>query len=262
MDKDKKIENIREKIRAEYLKSEGQNYDAIKSEVNLLNEHELIALNESLNLTKTYLNEKLNEATIQKIPFIEFILKTKNIELDIFESNNETNSSLVSLYTNENFSDETKEHLASFLFSRFRGKDFQYFKIQKEKLLRFRISEYISNNECNLRHIAGEDKIYNILRLIKTAKYKNYNVYYHYDKNHVKQMIQTSIHAYKKNWNYIGKAFEKFDFYKDIFEVDKDNEIKTKLDKLKSENIEFDKDIYGVPIHNLMVTFFPEIFEE
>jgi len=266
MNTDEKIKNILKGIKIEYHnhKSKGQDYEAIKSEINSLNEDELITLNENLNLTKSYLNEKLNEATTQKIPFIEFILKTKNIELDIFESNNETNSSFVSLYTNENFSDETKEYLASFLFSRFRDKDFQYFKHQKEKLLRFRILDFITKKGYHLKDDDnGENRIYNFLKLIETSKCKDYNVYYgNYIENHVVQITNNSIRWYKENWNYIDKAFNKFGFYKEIYDVDKDNKIKTKLDKLKSENIEFDKDIYGVPIHDLMVTFYPEIFED
>jgi len=256
-----KIKNILTNIKAEYSKSEGQNYDAISGAIDSLSINELKELNDKLKKNKSSLCGYLKSAAIQKYQYIKFRFETLKIELDIFELE-KNDTCLISLYENPNFNEINKEGLSELLFIRgyqLKDVDIEYFENNRPTLLKLKLYEYLRSINKNFNTFTT---LYGVLKVIDTSKYRDYNTYYNFSENHAKQVAHTAINNYSKFWNYIDLAFQKFDFYEEISKVDSKGKFKKRLEEFESKNVIYEPKVYGIPVRNFITTFYPEIFED
>jgi len=258
-----KIENLREKIRAEYRKNEGQNYETIKSEIDALNKDELDLLNNKMKRKKPFVSS-LKSAQKKDYGYIKFRLKTNKINLNLLKTDNDNQTCLTNLFYNKELWDYFDE-IVILIFKRgyeITDNDNDYFKDHKDVFLRLRYLQFLSRKEhpTNRWNELWEDdrNKLKVLQIIESAK--RGKVFYWKYKN-VFEVANEAITNYKCYWYYIDVAFNYYKFYDKIEALDKKGTFRRKKEALSKKC--YDPMLAmtdgGIHLDVLLSTLYPEL---
>lgn len=257
--REKKAKNIVDKI-AEYRNRKSQVFKSISDDLDEMSSLDLEVLNRVLNLKGKISNGKpplikwIDEADQKDVSFLEFILKTREIELDINITDNIGRTPLQAVLQNK----KIHKHLPiSCLFQasyKLTESDTLLLSELKENELILDSDFYIykfCNNLTNKNLVPDVSKHSTLLFIMESAR-KDELITFNYTKgNKWISFANNAIHHYSEYWEYIELAFKQFGLWDKLIELDTKGTFQKKVGRFYSEiptqKYDFDdvfKDLY------------------
>ncbi|AWG23887.1 DUF6035 family protein [Flavobacterium kingsejongi] len=225
---------------ADFRKKKSQNFDIISIEIEELDDFELGILNKTLDLrgkSKSPLIKWIDEATQDDVVFLSFILKTNNIELDIYSTEN-GRTPLQALFENENIH---KTMPALYLFKT----GYRLTENDKLTLSKFKDEQKITEenfhifNFCNNlkdRNLVSDVVRFSKLLFIVETVRKEQMVWYNYTKGNVwVSFANNAIQSYSEYWEYVELVFKRFGFWDKLIQLDKKGTFQKKVEQFYSK---------------------------
>jgi len=250
---EKVAKNLVAKI-ADFRKRKIQNFDSISNELEELDDFELNILNKTLNLKgkrKSPLIKWIDEATQDDYVFLNFILKTNRIELEINPIDN-GRTPFKALFENENI---FKTTTALSLFQA------GYALTESDKLLLAELKEIqkISKSDfyifklCNIltnRNLVPKVfQFSKLLFIIESARSKEL-ITFNFQGNKWISFANNAIQNYSEYWDYIELAFKKFGLWNKLIQLDTKGTFQKKVEQFYS-NMPRQKDDFDEVFNDL-----------
>lgn len=240
-----KIENAIDKVTIiindikEFKNNKNINFDSISLKITELEEYEITIFNEMLNL-----KERKRPALIQwiddynpkenNIAFLEFILKERNIELDV-NVNDNGRTAFQALFDNNNILYKNTLILALFAAG--------YILTESDKILLFNLKENmrISDEEFYIYKLCNDLTNRNLIRYFKNneiskplliieAISKDKMIIYNYQgEKKWLEFANNAIQYYTEFWKYIELAFKHFRLWDRLIELDTKKSFQNKV---------------------------------
>lgn len=248
-----KVENIIKEIKDEKSKKLSSFYNVV-NKINELSFLEIQELNQNLdfkNKKTNPLNKWLQDTDENNYTFIFFILQSKNIVLNINQSDSAEQTPFLALFANIKI--PSKHYICKLFFERgylLREKDMEYIKshLENRDFDSYKIWNRLRNRKL-IQKAYEEDKFLFVLesarknRIIgsKLASWITFG--------------NNAIQYYSQYWEYIELALKKYGIWDMIMEQDRRKTFHSKLDKLYQNlpNQEYEVDA-------LVKNLYPEIF--
>lgn len=225
---------------ADFRKRKSQNFDSISIEIEELDHFELNILNKTLDLrgkSKSPLIKWIDEATQDDVVFLSFILKTNNIELDIYSTEN-GRTPLQALFENENIH-KTMPALCLFkagykltenddlILSKFNDEQ----KITEENFYIF----HFCNNLTDRNLVSDVVRFSKLLFIVETVQ-KEKMVWYNYTKGNVwVSFANNAIQSYSEYWEYVELVFKRCGLWDKLIQLDKKGTFQKKVEQFYSK---------------------------
>lgn len=244
---------------ADFRKRKIQNFNSLNDEIEEMDEFETTILNEILNLKGKVVQNKppllkwIDDAKPEDVAFLEFILRSKKIELDINATDSSGRTALQGILSNNNI------HKTLPILSLFEAGynltdvDKEIFaKIQeKQKDLVEIVQIYkICNNLTNRKLTFDIPNFSKLLFIIESARQAEL-VVYNFSGNKWVSLANNAIQYYSEYWEYIEFAFKRYGLWDKLIELDKKGTFQKKIElfysKMPKQKYDFDdvfKDLY------------------
>jgi len=236
-------------------KQKVQNFDGISHEIHELDDFEVRVLKENLNLEAkegSPLIKWIDFAETNDFPFIDFIIRTKEIGINVNRLKN-GRTPFQALFENKKILSKT-----SLIYSLFFS---GYSLTEKDNLL---LSKLKDDNEvsesnfhlfkiCNrLSNKSLADDVYHFSRiiLIIESALKNEMLGYNFKGNKWVSFANNAIQYYSDYWEYIELAFKRYGLWNQLIESDKKGTFQKKLEtfysKMPQQKYDFDNVFYDL----------------
>lgn len=244
---------------ADFRKRKIQNFNSFYEEIEEMNEFEMKVLNEILNLKGKVVENKppllkwIDEAQNDDVAFLEFILKSKKIDLDIYATDNTGKTALQAILLNNNI--QKTLPILSLFEAGYKMTDVDREMLaelqEKQKDLVDKIQIYkIWNNLTNRNLVFDVPNFSKLLFIIESARQAEL-VVYNFTGNKWVSLANNAIQYYSEYWEYIELAFKRYGLWDKLIELDKKGTFQKKLESFYSEmpkqKYDFDevfKDLY------------------
>lgn len=243
---------------ADFRKRKTQNFSSIIDELEDLDEFETKILNEVLNLKGKVVESKpplikwIDEAKQEDVPFLEFILGTNKIELDINKPDDSDRTALQAVLLNSNI------HKSLPIKSLFKAgykltdNDREFLKELQEKQKDFIADAYIYKLCNSLTDRSLVDDVFNfskLLLIIESAR-QGELIYYNFTGNKWISFANNAIQYYSEYWEYLELSFKRFGLWDKLIQLDRNGTFKKKVEKFYSDmprqKYDFDKVFYDL----------------
>jgi len=224
---------------ADFRKRKIQNFDSISNQIEELDNFELDVLNKTLNLkgkSKSPLIKWIDEATQDDTVFLNFILKTSKIELDINTTDN-GRTPLQALFENENIY-KTTPALSLFQagYTLIESDNLKLTELkEKQKISEadFYIFKFCNNlTDRNLvSNVLQFSKLLFILESVRSKKLITFN----FQGNKWVSFANNAIQYYSEYWEYIELAFKKFGLWDELIKLDTKGTFQKKVEQFYSK---------------------------
>ncbi len=224
---------------ADFRKRKIQNFDSISNQIEELDNFELDVLNKTLNLkgkSKSPLIKWIDEATQDDTVFLNFILKTSKIELDINTTDN-GRTPLQALFENENIY-KTTPALSLFQagYTLIESDNLKLTELkEKQKISEadFYIFKFCNNlTDRNLvSNVLQFSKLLFILESVRSKKLITFN----FQGNKWVSFANNAIQYYSEYWEYIELAFKKFGLWDELIKLDTKDTCQKKVEQFYSK---------------------------
>jgi competence CoiA-like predicted nuclease len=228
---------------ADFRKRKIQNFDAIIDELEDMDEFETKVLNDVLNLKGKVVESKpplikwIDEAKQEDVPFLEFILETNKIELDINKPDDSNRTALQAILLNSNIH---KTLPVKSLFKagyKLTDNDRVFLKELQETQKDFVADAYIYNLCNNLTDRSLVDDVWTfskLLFIIESAR-QGELIYYNFTGNKWISFANNAIQYYSEYWEYLELSFKRFELWDKLIQVDKNGTFQKKVEKFYSQ---------------------------
>jgi len=243
---------------ADFRKRKSQNFSSIIDELEDLDEFETKILNEVLNLKGKVVENKpplikwIDEAKQEDVAFLEFILGTNKIELDINKTDNSNRTALQAVLLNSNI------HKTLPIKSLFKAgykltdNDREFLKERQEKQNEFIADAYIYKLCNSLADRSLVDDVFNfskLLFIIESAR-QGELICFKFTGNKWISFANNAIHSYSEYWEYLELSFKRFGLWEKLIQLDKNGTFQKKVEKFYSnmprQKYDFDKVFYDL----------------
>ncbi|MFJ1490119.1 DUF6035 family protein [Capnocytophaga canis] len=238
-----------------------QNFDVIIEELEEMNDFEIEILNKHLKFkerTKNPLIEWIDSATQGDVKFIEFILQSKEIELDINKPDSSGKTPFQAIFLNKNIDGYLP--IKSLFKAGYKLTDsdnlFLNELLEKQEILSGYVYIYKLCDRLTNRSLVDDVfKFDKLLFIIESAKNKQL-VYYKFTGNKWISFANNAIQHYSEYWEYLELAFKKFGLWDELIELDKKGTFQAKLQdfyaNIPKQKYDFDRvfdDLYFSEIY-------------
>lgn len=267
----KRLENLRldnAKNRANYVKNliadfrkrKIQNFNSVIQELEEMDDYEIKILNEVLNLKGKVVENKpplikwIDEAKQEDVVFLEFILGTDRIELEIDKNDELERTALQAIILNNNIHNSLPIKSLFKAGYKLTTKD-KYFleNLQNtDKDLLADIHIYILCNKLTERSLV--DDVFNfskLLFIIESAR-KDELIYFNFTGNKWISFANNAIQYYSEYWEYLEFSFKRFGLWDKLIQLDKNGTFQKKVEafysKMPKQKYDFDEvynDLYS-----------------
>jgi len=243
---------------ADFRKRKIQNFNSIIDELEDMDEFETKILNEVLNLKGKVIESKpplikwIDEAKQEDVPFLEFILGTNKIELDIKKPDDSDRTALQAILLNSNI------HKTLPIKSLFKAgykltdNDREFLKELQETRKDFVADAYIYKLCNNLTDRSLVDDVFSfskLLFIIESAK-QGELIYHNFTGNKWISFANNAIQYYSEYWEYLELSFKIFELWDKLIQLDKNGTFQKKVEKFYSQmprqKYDFDKVFYDL----------------
>ena len=243
---------------ADFRKRKIQNFSSIIDELEDMDEFETKILNEVLNLKGKVVESKpplikwIDEAKQEDVPFLEFILGTNKIELDINKPDDSDRTALQAVLLNSNI------HKTLPIKSLFKAgyklldNDRELLKELQETQKDFVADAYIYKLCNSLSDRSLVDDIFSfskLLFIIESAR-QGELIYYNFTGNKWISFANNAIQYYSEYWEYLELSFKRFGLWDKLIQLDKNGTFQKKVEKFYSnmprQKYDFDKVFYDL----------------
>jgi len=228
---------------ADFRKRKIQNFSSIIDELDELDEFETKILNDVLNLKGKVVESKpplikwIDEAKQEDVPFLEFILGTNKIELDINKTDDSDRTALQAILLNSNIH---KTLLIKSLFKagyKLTVNDQEFLKELQETQKDFIADAHIYKLCNNLTDRSLVDDVFSfskLLFIIESAK-QGELIYYNFTGNKWISFANNAIQYYSEYWEYLELSFKRFELWDKLIQLDKNGTFQKKVEKFYSQ---------------------------
>jgi competence CoiA-like predicted nuclease len=232
------IMNLVAKI-ADFRKRKIQNFDSISNELEELDDFELSVLNKTLNLKGKNISpliKWIDESTQDDAVFLNFILKTNKIELEINTIDN-GRTPLQALFENENIYKTTPA--LSLFQAGYRLTESDNLKLSelKEKQKISEADFYIfkfCNNLTDRNLVSDVVTFQKQLFIIESAR-KEKLVWFSYTTGNIwVSFANNAIQSYSEYWEYIELAFKRYGLWDKLIQLDTKGTFQKKVEQFYS----------------------------
>jgi len=228
---------------ADFRKRKIQNFNSIIDELEDMDEFETKVLNDVLNLKGKVVENKpplikwIDEAKQEDVPFLEFILGTNKIELDINKPDDSNRTALQAILLNSNI------HKTLPIKSLFKAgykltdNDRDFLKELQETQKDFVADAYIYNLCNNLTDRSLVDDVFSfskLLFIIESAR-QGELIYYNFTGNKWISFANNAIQYYSEYWEYLELSFNRFELWDKLIQLDKNGTFQKKVEKFYSQ---------------------------
>lgn len=243
---------------ADFRKRKIQNFSSIIDELEDMDEFETKILNEVLNLKGKVVESKpplikwIDEAKQEDVPFLEFILGTNKIELDINKPDDSDRTALQAILLDSNI------HKTLPIKSLFKAgykltdNDREFLKELQETQKDFVADAYIYRLCINLTDRSLVDDVFSfskLLFIIESAR-QGELIYYNFTGNKWISFANNAIQYYSEYWEYLELSFKRFELWDKLIQLDKNGTFQKKVEKFYSQmprqKYDFDKVFYDL----------------
>lgn len=255
-DADIKAKNIIKEI-GRIRKQKVQDFNGISHEIHELDDFEVRVLKENLNLEAregSPLIKWIDSAGANDFPFMDFIIRTKEIGINVNRIEN-GRTSFQALFENKNIS--YRNHLIYSLF--FSG----YSLTEKDNLLLSKLKDdnedevFESNlhlfkicNRLSNRDLVDDVLCFSRMVFIVESALKNEMIGYNFKGNKWVSFANNAIQHYSYYWEYIELAFKRYGLWNQLIESDKKGTFQKKLEafysKMPQQKYDFDNVFYDL----------------
>lgn len=247
---------------ADFRKRKVQNFSSIIDELDDMNDFEIKTLNEVLNLKGKVVDKKpplikwIDEAKQEDVPFLEFIVGTNKIDLEINVSDASNRTPLQAVLLNSNI------HKTLPIKSLFKAgynltdNDREFLNELQKTQKDFVADAYIYNfcNSLNNRSLVDDVFYFSKLLFIIESARQGELICYNFTGNKWISFANNAIQNYSEYWEYLELSFKRFGLWGKLIQLDKNGTFQKKVEKFYSQmprqKYDFDKVFYA---------FFPEI---
>ena len=257
------------KLIADIRKSEVQNFRSIINELDDFDDFETKILNDILNLKGKIVEGKpplikwIDEAIQEDVPFLEFILGTNKIELDINKPDDSDRTALQAVLLNSSIQKFQKSLLIKSLFKagyKLTDNDREFLEELQDKQKEFVADAYIYKLCNSLTDRSLVDDVFNFYKLlfiIESAR-QGKLIYYNFTGNIWISFANNAIQYYSEYWEYLELSFKRFGLWDKLIQLDIKGTFQKKVEKFYSnmprQKYDFDKvfnDLYpGIEYEN------------
>lgn len=257
------------KLIADIRKSEVQNFRSIINELDDFDDFETKILNDILNLKGKIVEGKpplikwIDEAIQEDVPFLEFILGTNKIELDINKPDDSDRTALQAVLLNSSIQKFQKSLLIKSLFKagyKLTDNDREFLEELQDKQKEFVADAYIyklCNSLTNRSLVDDVFNFYKLLFIIESAR-QGKLIYYNFTGNIWISFANNAIQHYSEYWEYLELSFKRFGLWDKLIQLDIKGTFQKKVEKFYSnmprQKYDFDKvfnDLYpGIEYEN------------
>lgn len=258
LDKAKNKANHVRTLIADFRKRKIQNFDSVIEELEEMDDFEIKILNEVLNLKGKVVKNKpplikwIDEAEQKDVPFLEFILGTNKIELDINKFDDFDRTALQAILLNGNI------HKTLPIKSLFKAgykltdNDREFLNELQETQKDLVADAYIYKLCNNLTDRSLVDDVFRfskLLFIIESAR-KGEFIYYNFTGNKWISFANNAIQYYSEYWEYLELSFKRFELWEKLIQLDKNGTFQNKVEKFYSQmprqKYDFDKVFYDL----------------
>lgn len=232
------IKNLVAKI-ADFRKRKIQNFDSISNELEELDDFELSVLNKTLNLKGKSISpliKWIDESTQDDAVFLNFILKTNKIELEINTIDN-GRTPLQALFENENIYKTTPALSLFQVGYRLTESDNLKLSELKEKQKISEADFYIfkfCNNLTDRNLVSDVVTFQKQLFIIESAR-KEKLVWFSYTTGNIwVSFANNAIQSYSEYWEYIELAFKRYGLWDKLIQLDTKGTFQKKVEQFYS----------------------------
>ncbi|GIZ16572.1 competence protein CoiA [Capnocytophaga catalasegens] len=222
------------KLIKEYRDRKIQKFDRIVQELEEMDDFEVEVLNKYLKFkerTKNPLIEWIDSATQGDVKFIEFILQSKEIELDINKPDSSGKTPFQAILLNNSI--DKNLPIKSLFKAGYKLTDsdniFLNELLEKQENLSYYVYIYkLCNRLINRTLVDDVFKFDKLLFIIESAKKKQL-IYYKFTGNKWISFANNAIQHYSEYWEYLELTFKKFELWNELIELDKKGTFQAKL---------------------------------
>jgi competence CoiA-like predicted nuclease len=239
---EKKAKNLVVKI-ADFRKRNAQVFNPISNELEEMSDFELEIINKTLNLKgkitegKPPLIKWIDEARQNDVAFLEFILKAKEIELDINTVDNTGKTPLQAIFMNKNIHKYLPmRSLFEAGYKLIENDDLTLSELQEKQEVStadFYIYKICNNlNDKNL--VPDVFRFSKLLFIIESAR-QGKLIAFNFTGNKWVSFANNAIQHYSEYWEYIELAFKRFGLWDRLIHLDTKSTFQRKVEQFYSE---------------------------
>jgi competence CoiA-like predicted nuclease len=247
-----KANHVRNLI-ADFRKRKIQNFNLVIEELKEMDDFEIKILNEVLNLkgkvveNKSPLIKWINEAKQEDVVFLEFILGTDKIELDIDKTDELERTALQAIILNTNIHNSLP--IKSLFKAGYRLIEKDLFFLEQlhntKKDLLADIQIYKLCNKLTERNLVDDVFNFSKLLLIIESARQDELIYYNFTGNKWISFANNAIQYYSEYWEYLELSFKRFGLWEKLIQLDKKGTFQKKVEafysKMSKQKYDFDE---------------------
>lgn len=240
---------------ANVRKIEGRSFSSIVSELEDMDEFETKILNEVLNLKgkrKPPLIKWIDKAEQKDVPFLEFILGTSKIELDINKPDDSHRTALQAVLLNRNIHKTLPIQSLFKAGYRLTDTDREFLKECQETQKGFVADAYIYKLCNSLSDRSLVDDVFRfskLLFIIESARQREL-IYYNFTGNKWISFANNAIEYYSEYWEYLELSFKRFGLWDKLIQLDKNGTFQKKVEyfyyNMPRQKYDFDNVFYDL----------------
>lgn len=228
---------------ADFRKRKIQNFSSIIDELDELDEFETKILNDVLNLKGKVVESKpplikwIDEAKQEDVPFLEFILGTNKIELDINKTDDSDRTALQAILFNSNIHNTLPIKSLFKAGYKLTVNDQEFLKELQETQKVFIADAHIYKLCNNLTDRSLVDDVFSfskLLFIIESAR-QGELIYYNFTGNKWISFANNAIQYYSEYWEYLELSFKRFELWDKLIQLDKNGTFQKKVEKFYSQ---------------------------
>ena len=246
-----KANHVRNLI-ADFRKRKIQNFNSVIEELEEMDEFEIKILNEVLNLKGKVVENKpplikwINEAKQEDVVFLEFILGTDKIELEIDKTDELERTALQAIILNNNIHNSLP--IKSLFKAGYRLTEKDLFFLEQlqntEKDLMADLHIYKLSNKLTERSLVDDVFYFSKLLFIIESARQDELIYYNFTGNKWISFANNAIQYYSEYWEYLELSFKRFGLWEKLIQLDHKGTFQKKIEafysKMPKQKYDFD----------------------
>jgi len=243
---------------ADFRKRKVQNFSSIVDELEDMDEFEIKTLNEVLNLKGKIVDNKpplikwIDEAKQEDVPFLEFILGTNKIDLEINVSDDNSRTPLQAVLLNSNVH-KTLPIKSLFKAGYYLTDNDREFINELQKTQKDFVADGYIYKFCNslMDRSLADDVFYfsKLLFIIESAR-QGELICYNFTGNKWISFANNAIQNYSEYWEYLELSFKRFGLWDKLIQLDKNGTFQKKVEKfyynMPRQKYDFNKVFYDL----------------
>jgi hypothetical protein len=205
--------------------------------MNWTNLKDVLNLKGKIGESKPPLIKWIDEAKQEDVPFLEFILGTNKIELDINKTDDSNRTALQAILLNSNIHNTLPIKSLFKAGYKLTDNDQEFLKELQETQKDFIADAQVYKLCNNLTDRSIVDDVFSfskLLFIIESAR-QGELIYYNFTGNKWISFANNAIQYYSEYWEYLELSFKRFELWDKLIQLDKNGTFQKKVEKFYSQ---------------------------